>query len=489
MKIRTAMLTLIVAVAWGGLGYAQSDSKSLLAYDYDVDNTGYYCPALCLPLSGSTAGVCGGPGRQETRKITTSGAASTTVTGVDTNAAFSAVLPGDIIQINVPKSTTTSALETVQYLRRVATKTDSSTITVDSAVTIPAAGVGFTWWKATDTAAATSLTTGAGWWPFPKTGEGTTVVIDFNTVSLTGGIDYKLECRHKFWDKALAPVIMAGPTNVTTAGVARIDIYGESYDECRTCFKVGTSDVDAVTFTAGIRDIDFVEYADSFTVGASDDIDFTEDPGGVPKVCTASISHLQRTGAATCTVLANAMNSAACTPDNTYSCTFSNSTHKFTIARATGTKAVSLLWQTGANTATSLKTLLGFANLDDTGGTSYVSDTAAGGTTFNAQMTAGGYSPAAACIEVAAKLNATASIHGAYTCAYDSVTDKITITATGIDELQLLWNTGTNNATAADSALGFSADVTGALTYTGAALALTTGVEKVNISVERHPGE
>lgn len=485
-----AIATVALVAALPGPASAQATSKSLLSFDYDPDNTAYYCPALCTPISGSTISTCGGPGRTESRKITTSGAANTTVTGVATNSAFDRILPGDVIQFSVPSATGSTA-QSVQYLRRVATKTSDSQITVNDTVTIPTAGVTFVWWKMTDTIA----TSEGGWWDFPKAqGSGETIVIDFNTISLTGGIDYKVECRHKYWDKVLAPVIMAGPTNVTTASVARVDIFEESYDQCRVCMKVGTSDVDAVTFTAGIKDIDWVEYADAFTTtNADNDLDFTEDPGGVPKACTVSLTNASnQTGAALCADVVAKMNAAACTPDNTYSCTFSNTTHEFTIARATGTKDFSLLWQTGANTATSVKTVMGFDNLDDTAAVTYTSDSAAGAFTYTTALTAGGYSPDAACVHVAAKMNATASIFGVYSCSYSPITDKITISVadgatTAVDELQLLWATGTNNATSADSALGFGADKTGAVTYDGAALGLTTGIEKVNISVQQHP--
>jgi hypothetical protein len=56
------------------------------------------------------------------------------------------------------------------------------------------------------------------------------------------------------------------------------------------------------------------------------------------------------------------------------SCSFSNSTGKFTISSDGST--LSLLWNSGANTANSAKTKLGFSNTNDTGSLSYVSDTA-----------------------------------------------------------------------------------------------------------------
>jgi hypothetical protein len=59
---------------------------------------------------------------------------------------------------------------------------------------------------------------------------------------------------------------------------------------------------------------------------------------------------------------------------DTISCSWSNSTGKFTIS--SGGSVLSLLWLTGTNTANSAKTKLGFSNSDDTGALTYDSDTA-----------------------------------------------------------------------------------------------------------------
>lgn len=59
---------------------------------------------------------------------------------------------------------------------------------------------------------------------------------------------------------------------------------------------------------------------------------------------------------------------------DTISCSWSNSTGKFTITSDGST--LSLLWATGANTANSAKTKLGFSNADDTGALTYTSDSA-----------------------------------------------------------------------------------------------------------------
>lgn len=69
----------------------------------------------------------------------------------------------------------------------------------------------------------------------------------------------------------------------------------------------------------------------------------------------------------------SAMNTAA--TDNTYTVTYSSTTYKFTIARATGSDTIDLEHQSGANATRSIAKDLGFdVSADDTGGTSYTAD-------------------------------------------------------------------------------------------------------------------
>lgn len=92
----------------------------------------------------------------------------------------------------------------------------------------------------------------------------------------------------------------------------------------------------------------------------------TDDPATIPEGAYQTPLQLA-------TAIAAALNAAD--PLETFTCTYSSVTGKFTIATTTST-LFSLLWNTGANTANSAKTILGFSNTDDTGSTSYASDTA-----------------------------------------------------------------------------------------------------------------
>lgn len=474
------------SLAWGQVALTAGASPAvLLAYDYDVDSLSYYYPAYCTPVSASSVSVCTGPGRQERKKITTSGA-STTVTSVNSDSPFNEVSVGDLLYISVPAQAGVTEKVT-QYARRVTARASANSITVDSNVTLPTAGVGFTWWKLVDGSAAEN-----GWFDVNQA-ISVNAVVDISQVSDTGGIDYQLQCRQSLPGGAHTNPYSFTAVNKTAASVssAAWSLSGTGqgpWDQCRVGLKITTADDDVITITAATNDdIDFKEYVNSYTTtNANNDVDFTEDPGGVPKVCTVSMTNAAYTGAALATHLTTLMNAATCAPDNTYLVSYSTTTHKFTIARATGTKTVSLLWQTGANTATSAKTLMGYADLDDTAATSYVSDTATGESSeLTATLDPGIYATGTeACVEVVAEMQAVA-VASTIACSYSATTDKITLSATGITQLMVLWNSGTNNATSADTALGFGADNTGSLTYTGSAIGLNAAneVEKVTVSV------
>ena len=114
-----------------------------------------------------------------------------------------------------------------------------------------------------------------------------------------------------------------------------------------------------------------VEYFfDPITIDATnDDLDF-DDGGGEENVSVA-----QKTYKDPCE-LAEALQAAmdAATADN-ITVTYSDSTGKFTVATDGGT--LSLLWDSGTNTATTIGAALGFdTSADDTGSTSYEGDSA-----------------------------------------------------------------------------------------------------------------
>lgn len=143
----------------------------------------------------------------------------------------------------------------------------------------------------------------------------------------------------------------------------------------------------AINAGAGILGSYTVEYDagdDRFTIarsnsfiiiaGTNDDLDFTEATSGD---ATATMTAGSYTGATLATEIQTKVNAAA--SDNTYTCTYTISTRKFTIARATGSDAFGLEWKTGPNGSDNLNTHIGNTigfedNADDTGAITYTSD-------------------------------------------------------------------------------------------------------------------
>jgi hypothetical protein len=107
--------------------------------------------------------------------------------------------------------------------------------------------------------------------------------------------------------------------------------------------------------------------------GGWDKLDFKED--GVARVATLTAGNYA-TGSAAAAQVQAAMN-AAPSAVNTYTVTYSGSTFKFTIARATGSAALVLAFSTGVNLARSAHHDLGFSDADKSGSASYVGDTSA----------------------------------------------------------------------------------------------------------------
>lgn len=172
----------------------------------------------------------------DVRCLIKNGAATTDVVGVSTatTACFQNVSVGDLLVLNIAGEVIT---------RKVATRADADTITVNSGVTIPTAGVNFFYkkfWLLTDPI--------DGWIPV----QGWDVVdfayeVDANVA--TGGVTFNLECAAFLTsDPPNSEVeITKDSTNVgtgTTGEVVKsIDLRLEPhYTHCRLGMKFGTGD-------------------------------------------------------------------------------------------------------------------------------------------------------------------------------------------------------------------------------------------------------
>ena len=127
---------------------------------------------------------------------------------------------------------------------------------------------------------------------------------------------------------------------------------------------------------AGVFGADAVQPLFVVVAGTNDDLDF-DDTASAPMSC--AIAAGSYTGAELAVLVAAGMN--GCTEvAGTYTCAFSTSTLKFTIAESGGPSNFELSWQSGANTLTNIGTLLGFSiTADDTGAATYTGDTACDG--------------------------------------------------------------------------------------------------------------
>jgi hypothetical protein len=166
--------------------------------------------------------------------ITTSGADSTTITAVSTNAAFTNVTAGDLLLINFRGSV---------YERKVTAKASANSITVNQAINLPAAGVPFRYkklWFSTNPDDEMAI---------PVAGYDTAIFnwsVDAN--ANTGGVVTLLQCiDQKGPDWGTAPWVQLATTTVASAGTQNpttesIDLSLLPYQYCRFGLKFGTGD-------------------------------------------------------------------------------------------------------------------------------------------------------------------------------------------------------------------------------------------------------
>lgn len=145
-----------------------------LYYQYDLDST--------TAISGSYS-----PKSPIQTRITTSGSSTTVTALTATTAPFNLIAVNDLIIVNLQGSTVGSSTVTT---RRVTAKASADSITVDTAINIPATGRTFEYQKFTAATGATS-----GWVPL----EGSNlwqVAIQLNQLSLgSGAIGFRVEGR------------------------------------------------------------------------------------------------------------------------------------------------------------------------------------------------------------------------------------------------------------------------------------------------------
>jgi hypothetical protein len=174
--------------------------------------------------------------------ITTSGSASTTVTAVSNNLAFTTVSVGDLLLLQLADQR--GALQ--QYERKVTAKASANSITVNAAINIPAAGVTFRFKKLFfSTNPADRM-----WVPVKAITQATyTYRVDAN--ANTGGVTYLVECAPvgegpawptRTWVQVWTGNTASGATLAPSLFAADLGHTGTPFEYCRFGVWFGTGD-------------------------------------------------------------------------------------------------------------------------------------------------------------------------------------------------------------------------------------------------------
>lgn len=187
-------------------------------------------------------------GKYDVGVLVTNGAATTDVAAVSasTTAPFENVSVGDILVFNVDGE---------MFERRVATRADADTITVNAGITLPAAGKTFSYRK------RFFLADPQDGWIAVAGYDVVTFLVQVDANANTGGVISSIECATFNVDGSGAPDVVFEEDTATVASAAAgtdittIDLRDKShYTHCRAGISFGTGD-DA---DAAAEDIDIV---------------------------------------------------------------------------------------------------------------------------------------------------------------------------------------------------------------------------------------
>lgn len=220
----------------------------------DTLTVGVAAQARSWPMYGRAVTTPGGKrwvdvfANYDVPQLITNGAATTDIVAVSasTTAPFESVAVGDLLILNVAGE---------MYVRRVASRADADTITVSAGVTIPAAGVNFSYKKRWYFADPQD-----GWIPVRPYD-----VIDFMTQvdsnTDTGGVVANVECAQFGVENLGVPdtlvEVNSATVATTTSGTSTTTIdlrLLPHITHCRAGLMFGTTDDD----DTGIEDIDMV---------------------------------------------------------------------------------------------------------------------------------------------------------------------------------------------------------------------------------------
>lgn len=221
-----------------------------LVNNYDLDSTSYvYCVEI-----GQNENVWGAnilsPG---TSRAITSGSSTGITLAAGPTLAFSVLTAGDEIIFNSKGAVGGGSVQPLgTQTTRVVTAVNNSgaDITVNAAIDLSVPAVGTVWtWRKRACGDGTGSLTGylGGWIPMNDVLRWN---FQFTTVQLdvTGGIDYKVECKQLGY--LASPVVVIPATNITATGsIAATSELAQMFDVCRFGFKIGSADDGADTTT------------------------------------------------------------------------------------------------------------------------------------------------------------------------------------------------------------------------------------------------
>lgn len=168
---------------------------------------------------------------KEVSILVTNGAATTDVTAVTASSApFDDVSAGDLILFNV---------EGQIYERKVATRADSDTITINSGVTLPTAGKTFKYKNA-----YAGPDTEDGWFPVADLAGGSLfVTVLTEQITTDSGFVPTIQCRIQGpGSAAITEVTGADVTAASGVALTAVDFRTKVYDQCRVGLDMKTYD-------------------------------------------------------------------------------------------------------------------------------------------------------------------------------------------------------------------------------------------------------
>jgi hypothetical protein len=215
-----------------------------LATLYDLDATSY----TYLWTTGEQGYILGRDRAIATR-ITTSGSSTTVAAVTASSGPFDLVAAGDEICFLLPQGSGPSpAAGNVRTCRKVTARASADSITVNAAVDIgtnSTGGVPFTF-----RTFATGTAAGSGWFPVSSY-TGVSVQLMVSQISVTGQIEFKIQCRGGGVDNAPVDVYAEGMTQYRTGGYNAAQVDNDTiivhngvvlFSECRVGALIDSAD-------------------------------------------------------------------------------------------------------------------------------------------------------------------------------------------------------------------------------------------------------